>query len=242
MTDVPLPTGAPIFAFDGWLPEPLARTFSLGGPVVLVLALMSVVAFAIILFKSVELSILRFEGRRRVAEALELWQRDRREEALSMLAGARRGAARLVGIAMQGRVAAAHEPLVREELQRVAAADMRKLRSHLRTLEVIGQISPLLGLFGTVLGMIEAFRRMEEAGSRVDPSVLSGGIWQALLTTGVGLAVAIPVVLAHQWLERRADAHAHRIEDDITRVFTADLHPRVVRDPSGGTRGGRRAA
>jgi biopolymer transport protein ExbB len=55
----------------------------------------------------------------------------------------------------------------------------------------------LLGLFGTVLGMVEAFRQLELAGSQVDPAVLSGGIWQALLTTAVGLAVAIPAVLAH---------------------------------------------
>src|SRR3546814_3183218 len=69
------------------------------------------------------------------------------------------------------------------------------LRGQLGALEVIGSVSPLLGLFGTVLGMIEAFRQLAEAGSQVSPAILSAGIWEALLTTAVGLAVAIPVVV-----------------------------------------------
>ena len=131
---------------------------------------------------------------------------------------------------------------MREEVQRVAADDMERLRAHLRTLEVIGAVSPLLGLFGTVLGMIEAFRQMERAGASVDPSTLSGGIWQALLTTGVGLAVAIPTVLAFQWLDRRAERHAHRIEDTVTQVFTAPLHRSAPAPDSGAPRPERSAA
>jgi biopolymer transport protein ExbB len=68
--------------------------------------------------------------------------------------------------------------------------------------------------------MILAFQRMEEAGSQVDPSVLSGGIWQALLTTAVGLIVAIPVVALHNWLERKAERVAGVMQDVTTRVFT----------------------
>lgn len=198
---------------------------ALGGPVVWILIALSVVALTVALFKVAELLLAR-RGGRRVARSLALWREGRHARALDEVADADRGIPRLVRIAMQGRTHRAPDALVREELQRVAANDMVRLRGNLRTLEVIGQIGPLLGLFGTVLGMIEAFRRMEEAGSRVDPAVLSGGIWQALLTTGVGLAVAIPTVLVHQWLERRADAHAHRIEDAVTQVFTSDLHRR----------------
>lgn len=84
--------------------------------------------------------------------------------------------------------------------------------------------SPLLGLLGTVLGMIEAFRQLASSGSQVDPSVLSGGIWQALLTTAAGLSVAIPVVLLHSWLERRVERCAHRMEDAVTRIFTRSLN------------------
>ena len=229
------PDGAPLASGTDSLVELLA----LGGPVVWILIALSVVALTVALFKAVELLLAR-RGGRRVERALALWREGRHGRALDEVADAPGGLPRLVGIAMRGRVGGAPEALVREELQRVAANDMKRLRGNLRTLEVIGQIGPLLGLFGTVLGMIEAFRRMEEAGARVDPAVLSGGIWQALLTTGVGLAVAIPTVLAHQWLERRAEAHAHRLEDAVTRVFTSDLHRAAGRDAATGAADGAR--
>ncbi len=57
--------------------------------------------------------------------------------------------------------------------------------------------------------MIEAFRQLEAAGNQVNPAILSGGIWEALLTTAVGLAVAIPAVVALNWLERRIERLAH---------------------------------
>jgi biopolymer transport protein ExbB len=97
---------------------------------------------------------------------------------------------------------------------------------------VIGTLSPLLGLFGTVLGMIEAFRRLEAAGSRVDPSILSGGIWGALLTTAVGLAVAIPTIAALNWLERRVERLAHDMDDAAARVFTSRIGLERVRTPA----------
>ena len=58
-------------------------------------------------------------------------------------------------------------------------------------MEVVASISPLLGLFGTVLGMIKAFLNLEKAGSQIDPALLAGGIWEALLTTAFGLVVAV---------------------------------------------------
>ena len=72
----------------------------------------------------------------------------------------------------------------------------------MRLLEVIAGAAPLLGLLGTVLGMIEAFKQLEMAGSQIDPSVLSGGIWQALLTTAAGLIVALPALIAWHHFDR----------------------------------------
>ena len=85
-------------------------------------------------------------------------------------------------------------------------------------------MAPLLGLFGTVLGMIEAFKAMEVAGAQVDPAVLSGGIWQALLTTAVGLGVAIPVSLIHSMLERQGELETQALQDDLGQVFTFFAH------------------
>ncbi|MEM0912861.1 MAG: MotA/TolQ/ExbB proton channel family protein, partial [Pseudomonadota bacterium] len=66
-------------------------------------------------------------------------------------------------------------------------------------------------------------QQLEEAGNKVNPAILSGGIWEALLTTAVGLCVAIPVVAVLNWLERCVDHVAHDIENMVTQVFTKDL-------------------
>lgn len=206
------------------LPGSFEQILSLGGPVTTLLLLMSVAALAIVIVKAVQLFVERSRNRMAIRQALQLWQNDQQDDAIATIARAERGVASLLRVAMQGSLSTTiTDAQLREELQRLASDDIQRLRNHLRTLEVIATISPLLGLFGTVLGMIEAFRQMEQAGSQIDPSVLSGGIWQALLTTGVGLAVAIPTTLAHQWLDRRAEHHAHRIEDTVTQVFTASV-------------------
>lgn len=77
----------------------------------------------------------------------------------------------------------------------------------LRVLDLTAQLAPLLGLFGTVLGMIEAFQNLQEAGSTADPSLLAGGIWVALMTTAVGLCVAIPASVLLAWFDSRLIAH-----------------------------------
>ena len=106
------------------------------------------------------------------------------------------------------------------ETYRLAKLEVAKLYSQLRILEVIAALAPLLGLFGTVLGMIAAFQAMESAGANVNPAVLSGGIWQALQTTAAGLAVAIPVSIAHSYFDRRAELEASDIQNALEHLFT----------------------
>lgn len=192
-----------------------------GGPVIVILLVLSVIALAIILLKLWQFATLRIGSRRFVEEALSHWRAGRRSEALAVLSGIRNPLARVMEVAIQGLAQSRlSEDKVREEVVRVGAAQLESLRSHLRGLEVIATLSPLLGLLGTVLGMIEAFQRLEQAGSQVDPAILSGGIWEALLTTAAGLAVAIPAVMALTWLERIVERFGHRMEDAVTRVFT----------------------
>ncbi|MCC5968052.1 MAG: MotA/TolQ/ExbB proton channel family protein, partial [Natronohydrobacter sp.] len=74
---------------------------------------------------------------------------------------------------------------------------------------------------GTVLGMIEAFQALQAAGNRADPAALAGGIWQALLTTAAGMAVAIPAAMALTWFESICDRVQVDMEDLATRIFTA---------------------
>ena len=80
--------------------------------------------------------------------------------------------------------------------------ETEKLNRFMPTLEIIGQVSPLIGLLGTVIGMIDSFNELELGGSLVDPSVLAGGIWTALLTTAMGLIVAIPALISHYFYDR----------------------------------------
>ncbi len=80
--------------------------------------------------------------------------------------------------------------------------ETEKLNRFMPTLEIIGQVSPLIGLLGTVIGMIDSFNELELGGSLVDPSILAGGIWTALLTTAMGLIVAIPALISHYFFDR----------------------------------------
>lgn len=92
---------------------------------------------------------------------------------------------------------------------RCGSEELLKMERGFRTLSVLGNTAPLLGLLGTIIGMIKAFMVIEVAGGKVDAQVLAGGIWEAMLTTGVGLAVAIPILLLLHMLESNADKRAH---------------------------------
>ncbi|MBT8455409.1 MAG: MotA/TolQ/ExbB proton channel family protein, partial [Alphaproteobacteria bacterium] len=113
-----------------------------------------------------------------------------------------------------------NDAAAREETTRLARAELREARAGVRMLELIATIAPLLGLFGTVLGMIEAFQALQSAGARADPGVLAGGIWEALLTTAAGMAVAIPAAMAVTWVDGVVDRAQAEMEDIATRVFT----------------------
>ena len=88
---------------------------------------------------------------------------------------------------------------------------LKKIESLLPTLDIIAQVSPLLGLLGTVIGMISSFNQLELGGSLVDPAVLAGGIWTALLTTAIGLIVAIPALISHHYFEKKITVIQHNI-------------------------------
>ena len=193
----------------------------IGGPVVLILALFSIVGLTVVVAKSWQWWHLRPVRSGTVAEALEHLERGERQRSLLLVNGQSNPRAHLLArtLRLLDENVLDTETL-RDETLRAARAAIADLASHLRTLEIIASLAPLLGLFGTVLGMIEAFQAMESAGSAVNPAVLSGGIWKALLTTAAGLAVAIPVALAHGWFERRVEVVAANLRDDVDRVFT----------------------
>ncbi|SHG13139.1 outer membrane transport energization protein ExbB [Marinomonas polaris DSM 16579] len=201
-----------------------------GGPVVWILMVFSVVALTIVLLKLWQFSSLRAESLKTSNLALDQWRSEENGEKALEILDEKRPIDALVGYTMRALLATnTQADLIREEVERRAMNQLNQLRSYLRPLEIIATLSPLLGLLGTVLGMITAFQQMEGAGNQVDPSVLSGGIWQALLTTAVGLAVAIPVVTLHSWLERKVERIAHNMNDAVTQVFTSKQAKQLVK-------------
>lgn len=193
---------------------------AVGGPVLWVLLALSVTALGIILLKCWQFATLRPERDDDVRESLLRWRQGQFDAAEARLV-AGRPIGDVVASAMRGlRTGGIDRELLREEVERVASLRLNDLRALLPPLEGIAILSPLLGLLGTVLGMILAFQRMEAAGPQVDPSVLSSGIWRALLTTALGLGVAVPVTAVHGWLERKVERVATRMNDAVTQVFT----------------------
>lgn len=195
----------------------------LGGAAMWAIAALSVATLALILWKAMRLLALgAWSGGRHTARALDLWTAGQTAEAQALLIPRTSLRARLALAAMR---AAASESLDRESAQaettRVARALLVQARAGLRGLELAATVGPLLGLLGTVTGMIAAFQALQEAGSRADPATLAGGIWEALLTTAAGMAVAIPASIALAWFDSIIDRLRHDMEDAATRVFHA---------------------
>ena len=95
------------------------------------------------------------------------------------------------------------------------------LNRRLDFLSMLGSVTPLMGLLGTVIGMIKVFSRVAAAGEMSDISILAGGIWEALLTTAAGLAVAIPILFAHNYLERKLDKISHLMMQNAQKMIAA---------------------
>jgi len=104
------------------------------------------------------------------------------------------------------------------ELSVIGTKQVRGMERGLSWLGLIATIAPLLGLTGTVTGMIKAFMVIAERTS-VNPSMLAGGIWEALITTAAGLLVAIPTHIGHHYLEKQADDIAFILREITMALF-----------------------
>jgi biopolymer transport protein ExbB len=182
-----------------------------GGILMIPILACSVVALAIILERLVryhrvrkdnEAFLAKIRGRIRpdsLQEALEICERDPSPLAAIFLEGLR------------------HLPLgeerTREAIEDAGQREAHDLERYLGGLATIAGGAPLLGFLGTVLGMIKAFRQIQELGGNVNASVLAGGIWVALLTTAAGLSVAVPAYFAHNYLVSRVRTLIHDMEE-----------------------------
>jgi len=209
---------------SAWMPTLDAQAaFDLverGGPVVVILLVLSLVATTVIIMKLVQFLWVGVGSSRRTERALQAWLNGHTQEAVDVARKGRAPASLALAHGMRGLANGVDEQIVREDVERVALEGLGGLKSNMRVLEATVQIAPLLGLFGTVIGMISAFQALQNAGSEADPAVLAGGIWVALMTTAVGLAVAIPVAFVNYWLEGRIERERETTEAALTSLFT----------------------
>lgn len=189
-----------------------------GGPSIWAIALLSVITMAVILWKIWRLALIGAWSKGAARKAVGLYETGRFEDALACVQGRRGLRSKVVSAAIAARRDLSDED-ARAETGRVAKRELAEASTGLRMLELIATIAPLLGLLGTVLGMIAAFQALQEAGSRADPALLAGGIWEALLTTAAGMAVAIPASAALTWFEAVIDRMRRDVEDAATRIF-----------------------
>ncbi|MEW6571127.1 MAG: MotA/TolQ/ExbB proton channel family protein [Nitrospirota bacterium] len=105
-----------------------------------------------------------------------------------------------------------------QELSVIGTKQIREIEKGLSWLGLIATIAPLLGLTGTVTGMIKAFMVISSS-TNVNPPMLAGGIWEALITTAAGLLVAIPIHIGHHYLEKQADDIAFILREITTSLY-----------------------
>lgn len=190
--------------------------FVKGGWVMYLIVALSVYTLAIIFYKAYQFINAGIFTTRYVDPVMLFVKRGEMTDAGKLLERERGPIARIMRVSIECIVNRDMSPKSREaEISRVGAGELRYLESHMRSLEVVSTIAPLLGLTGTVIGMIASFSQLSQAGSRIDPSMLAGGIWEALITTVGGLLVAVPSLAAYYIIDAQIE-RVRAIMRDVT--------------------------
>ncbi|MEO0652877.1 MAG: MotA/TolQ/ExbB proton channel family protein [Planctomycetota bacterium] len=219
MPSIPLPLPS-VPALQGAAPDPksVLELLASGGPLMIPIGVCSVVALAYTVERWVRLQPSLLGSKRFGREVTSTVEASGPEAALALARGKRSPLARILTLALE-RV---DDPFLEREkaVDDLAAAEIKRLARNLRPLLVVYLIAPLLGLLGTVWGMIEAFGELAVGGAG-KPELLASGIYQALTTTAAGLAVAIPAVVGYQYLRGRIEGFARRTEDHLRALDAA---------------------
>lgn len=149
-------------------------------------------------------------------------RRDNVVEALAICDATPGPVARLVKVAILNRERG--REAVREALEDAGSWEVPRLEQKLNLLATIAQIAPLLGLLGTVMGLMDVFRVVENAGLSASVNDLSGGIWKALISTAAGLAVAIPSYAGYNYLVGRVNTivlDMEQVSSEILNIVTS---------------------
>ncbi|MBW1786198.1 MAG: MotA/TolQ/ExbB proton channel family protein [Deltaproteobacteria bacterium] len=192
---------------------------SKGGVLVAPILLCSVIGLAIFLERLIRFSRVRVRGSGLVQEIVRHLRAGEDHQAYELATGSKSPMGRVLAQGME--VKDQDRETLETVLVHAADEEVRQLSRYLQALAGIGNIAPLLGLLGTVMGMIRAFMVIQDMGGKVNASVLAGGIWEAMLTTALGLSVAIPVIVAHSYLLSRVDRYEAGLYDGTVRFLKA---------------------
>lgn len=187
-----------------------------GGPIVGVIMLCSVIAVGVFLERLWSLSRRRVLPDAFVDRIETLIKEHRIKDALLLCQESQNPIANIMAAALRN--AKRQRPIVKEAVEEVGKLESAVLERYIEVVGTMASVAPLLGLLGTVLGMLTVFQRIEQNGLG-DPSVFASGIWEALITTVVGLAVAIPSLVAYKYLLGRVDHVILEMEERSLRLI-----------------------
>lgn len=184
--------------------------FVKGGPVMWLLVVLGLAAIVLFVERALYLHRAQIRSTEFLNGIRNLLEKGRLMEALTLCEETPGPVAKLVKAGL--RHAADDEETMRHAVQEAALTELPVLERRMGALAAIAQIAPLLGLLGTLLGMIKTFWLFNQGGNYATPAVLAGGMWEALLTAAAGLAVAIPAHLGRHFVAARVRALVHDME------------------------------
>src|SRR5215470_6359741 len=182
------------------LPALLAK----GGVMLWLILLISAVAVAVFVERVLHFHRAQINSMEFLNGVRNVLKRENVVEAVSICDATPGPVARLVKVAILNRDKGREG--VREALEEAGLVEVPPLEDKLNLLATVAQIAPLMGLLGTVLGFIRIFSQLQASGTFANMQMLSGGIWEGLICTAAGLAVAIPCYAAYNYLVSRVNA------------------------------------
>src|SRR5688572_18742817 len=201
----------------------LPTFLKLGGPMIWVILFASAVAVAVFIERVLHFHRAQINSMEFLNGVRNVLKRDNVVEAVSICEATPGPVARLVKVAILNREKGREG--VREALEEAGLVEVPPLEDKLNLLATIAQISPLMGLLGTVLGFIQIFSQLQAKGTLAHAEMLAGGVWQALICTAAGLAVAIPCYAGYNYLVSRVNAIVLDMEKAATEIANIVSEP-----------------
>lgn len=188
-----------------------------GGPVMYLIMILSVISLGIIIERIYSLNRARIDSQKFMDDIINFLKHNKVIESIEMCNKTPGPIAHIIkaGILKHDR----SKPEIKEAIDEAAQLEIPRMEKHLPILATIAHIAPLLGLLGTVSGMIKAFQVIQNKAATmtpVNPGDLAGGIWESLLATLAGLLVAIPTYVAYNYLVNQVDSLAYDMERSAT--------------------------